>query len=103
MLSGAFGHSRKISRAARKRPAGFEVGVRGTCDRTRQRGTGQWMWRLTLQSRRVLLLIVLLGVAGGTWFAWRRFSAPQQGPEQLAISIDKQPLVFASHSFDPNA
>jgi hypothetical protein len=56
-----------------------------------------------VRSNRSIILILLLGVVAITWLAWRNFSSRQQQTEGPAIGIDKQPAVFANHSFDPNA
>lgn len=56
-----------------------------------------------MQSRRLIVLVILLGLVVVVWLAWRNFSSRQGQTEQPAISIDKQPVAFTNHSFDTNA
>ena len=51
--------------------------------------------------RSFLMLCVFLGllVLGG--FAWRNFSSRRQQEEQTLLAINKEPVAFLSHPFDP--
>lgn len=51
--------------------------------------------------RRLIVPIALLGVLVFGWITWRGTSSPQQIQEAPAVTINKQPVVFASHTFDP--
>jgi len=53
--------------------------------------------------RRVLVLCILLGSFMFGWLAWRKSSARQQFGETSAPTITKQPVAFASRTFDPAA
>jgi len=62
-----------------------------------------------LLSRRSILLCVLLGVlifvCVGVWIGgsagWQNLVAPQRPKETVLPTIDKQPMAFATHTFDP--
>jgi hypothetical protein len=56
-----------------------------------------------LRSRGLLGLCVLLGLLVVGWLTWRNFSSPRQLSEFPAPTIIKQPVTFASHTFDPTA
>jgi hypothetical protein len=56
-----------------------------------------------LPSRGLIVLCVLLGVLIFGGLAWRGFSSPRQLTEVAAPAINKQPVAFASHTFDPAA
>jgi hypothetical protein len=51
--------------------------------------------------RRVSVLFVLLGILIFGWLAWRDSSSRRQLQEALAPAITKQPVAFASRTFDP--
>jgi hypothetical protein len=61
-----------------------------------------------LQSRGLLVLGVVLAMFVVAWLTWRGFSSrdfstrPQLG-KALAPEINKQPVAFANHTFDPAA
>ena len=56
-----------------------------------------------MPSRRFVVLCVLLAGLIAGWL-WRRNRASQHSPEQLALpAISKQPVTFASRTFDPTA
>ena len=48
--------------------------------------------------RRSIALLVLLAALG--WLGWRRYSSAQT-PQTFAPIIVKQPVIYASHSFNP--
>jgi hypothetical protein len=54
-----------------------------------------------LRSRRLLVLCAFLGLSALGWLAWRDFSSRQQARKTLAPAINKQPVAFANHTFDP--
>ena len=54
-----------------------------------------------MSSRRLIVLCVLLGVLMFGWLAWRHSSSQQQRREAAVPVIDKQPVAFASRTFDP--
>lgn len=51
--------------------------------------------------RRPMMLCVLLGVLIAGWLGWRELSSRTQSKETPAVTIDKQPAVFANRTFDP--
>jgi hypothetical protein len=51
--------------------------------------------------RFVLVLCVLLGLFMFGWLAWRKSSSHQQLGEASVPTINKQPVAFASRTFDP--
>jgi hypothetical protein len=55
-----------------------------------------------LPSRSVIVLCGLLGLLIFGWLAWRGFTSRQLG-EAPVPTIIKQPVAFASHTFDPAA
>jgi hypothetical protein len=54
-----------------------------------------------LRSRGLLGLCVSLGLLVVGWLTLRNFSSPRQLSEFPAPTIIKQPVTFASHTFDP--
>jgi hypothetical protein len=56
-----------------------------------------------LPSSRLILLCVLLGALIFGWLGWRDASSRRQVSEALVPTINKQPIVFASRTFDPAA
>ncbi len=56
-----------------------------------------------MPSRGLIALCVLLGVLVFAGLAWRGFSSRRQLSEAPVPAIHKQPVVFASHTFDPAA
>jgi hypothetical protein len=56
-----------------------------------------------LPSSRVILLCVLLGALIFGWLGWRNVPLRPQTSEAPAPTINKQPIVFASRTFDPAA
>ena len=58
---------------------------------------------LGLLSRRAIVLCVLLGVLAVGWLRWRDAPSRRAGREAGVPSIDKQPVNFATRTFDPNA
>jgi hypothetical protein len=59
--------------------------------------------RLTLRSRRFIVLCTFLGIAVFGWLLWHNFLSRHQQAETPAITIEKQPVAFANHTFDPNS
>ena len=55
-----------------------------------------------MPSRSVIVLCGLLGLLIFGWLAWRGFTSRQLG-EAPVPTIIKQPVAFASHTFDPAA
>jgi hypothetical protein len=56
-----------------------------------------------LRSRRFIVLCIFLGIAVAGLLLWRNYLSRSQHPEHPALAIDKQPIAFASHTFDPNS
>jgi hypothetical protein len=56
-----------------------------------------------LISRGVIVFCVSLGTLTLTWLAWRHVSSRRQLTEAPVPTIHKQPMAFASHTFDPAA
>jgi hypothetical protein len=56
-----------------------------------------------LPLRSLILLCVLLGLLIFGWLGWRGGSPRQQMSDAAAPTINKQPVVFASRTFDPAA
>jgi len=56
-----------------------------------------------LPSRGLIVFCVLLGVLLFGWLAWRGFSSRRPLTEAPVPIIDKQPVAFASRTFDPAA
>jgi hypothetical protein len=56
-----------------------------------------------LISRGVIVLCVFLGALTLGWLAWRHFSSPRQLTEAPVPTINKQPIAFVNHTFDPAA
>lgn len=54
-------------------------------------------------SRRFIGFCALVGIAILGWLAWRNFSSRSQSGEASVPAITKQPVVYASRSFDPAA
>ena len=51
--------------------------------------------------RRPFIVILLLGLLLLAWFARRNFSSRQSSSEAVAPIIEKQPVAFLKHEFDP--
>jgi len=64
---------------------------------------GKWNAEEILFSRRLIVLCVLLGLLIFGWLAWRDFSSRKQPTEATLPTVDKQPVVFARHEFDPSS
>ena len=56
-----------------------------------------------MSSRRLLVLFVLLAVLIVGWMSWRDRSSSRQLDEVAVPTIDKQPVIFATRTFDPAA
>jgi hypothetical protein len=56
-----------------------------------------------LAARRLILLFVLLGVLFSGWFFWRGRSSPGASGKTSQATVTKQPVNFASRTFDPNS
>jgi hypothetical protein len=61
------------------------------------------MRRPALRSRRYIVLCVFLGIAVFGWLLWRNSLLRRQQSEQPTIVIEKRPVAFANHTFDPNS
>jgi hypothetical protein len=61
------------------------------------------MRRFALRSRRFIVLCVFLGIVVFGWFIRRDFLSRRQQSERPALTIDKQAVAFANHTFDPNS
>lgn len=55
-----------------------------------------------MRSRRFIVLCTFLGIAIVGWLLWRKSLSRRQS-ETPAITIEKRPVAFASHTFDPNS
>jgi hypothetical protein len=64
---------------------------------------GKWKPEAVLTSRGVVVFCVSLGALAFGWLAWRHFSSPRQLTEAPVPTINKQPIAFANHTFDPAA
>ena len=42
-----------------------------------------------------------MAALGAGWVTWRGLASRQQAGERAGLTIEKQPIVFASHTFDP--
>jgi hypothetical protein len=62
---------------------------------------GKWNVEAVLPSRRLLVICVLLGVLIIGWLSRRDLSSRRQRSEVHVPTINKQPVVFASRTFDP--
>jgi hypothetical protein len=56
-----------------------------------------------LTSRPFLVPFVLLGVFILGWFSWREISSRRQLREAPVVTVNKQPIALARHTFDPAA
>ncbi len=56
-----------------------------------------------MSSRRYSVLCVFLGIVVFGWLLWRNSLSRRQQTETPAITIEKQPVAFANHLFDPNS
>ena len=56
-----------------------------------------------MPSRRLIVPLVLLGVLLFGWFPVRRFFSRREIAEAPEVSVNKQPVAFANHTFDPAA
>jgi hypothetical protein len=56
-----------------------------------------------LTSRPFLVPFVLLGVFILGWFSWREISSRRQLHEAPVVTVSKQPIALARHTFDPAA
>ncbi len=61
------------------------------------------MRRPALRSRRFIVLCTFLGIAVFGWLLWRNSLPRREQSETPAITIEKQPVAFANHTFDPNS
>jgi hypothetical protein len=75
----------------------YKVMVRVTC--YSEDGNAE----VVLALRRFLVPLVLVAVVFSGWLAWREVSSRRQVREAPVVTIDKQPVAFASHTFDPAA
>jgi hypothetical protein len=57
--------------------------------------------KAVLLLRGLIVLCVLLGVLTFGWFTWRDVSTRRQLREGHVPTINKQPVAFATHTFDP--
>ena len=56
-----------------------------------------------MSTRGFIVVCVLLVLLIGGWTAWRRISAREQSREEVLPIIIKQPVVFASRTFNPDS
>ncbi len=56
-----------------------------------------------MHQRPFFVLCVSLGLLVFSWLAWRNFSSRQLPREAPVPIVDKQPVAFASHEFDPSS
>ena len=56
-----------------------------------------------MHSRRVVLLCILAAILVFAWLIRRNFLSPREPPAPPLLTIDKQPVAFASHTFDLNS
>jgi len=56
-----------------------------------------------LPSRGFIAVCVLLGALICGWVGWRTFSSRRQLSEAAVPTVNKQPVAFANHTFDPAA
>ena len=56
-----------------------------------------------MTSRPFLVPFVLLGVFILGWFSWREISSRRQLHEAPVVTVSKQPIALARHTFDPAA
>jgi hypothetical protein len=61
----------------------------------------KWNAEAVLPSRGLIVLCALLGVIIFGWLTWRGFSSRRQLTEAPVMTINKQPVAFANHTFDP--
>lgn len=54
-----------------------------------------------MPQRFFVVLCVSLGLLVFTWFAWRNLASRRPPGEQSVPAINKLPVTFASHAFDP--
>lgn len=64
---------------------------------------GEWEAEAVLPLRGSILLCVLLGALILAWVTWRGVSSRRQVRETPVPLIDKQPVLFATRTFDPAA
>jgi hypothetical protein len=64
---------------------------------------GKWKAEAALTSRPFLVFLLLLVVIGIGWLAWRDLSSRRQVREAPVVTVSKQPIVLARHTFDPAA
>jgi len=69
----------------------------------RARFFAKWEVEKDMSSRRLIELCVLLGLLAVGWFAVKKYSSRQQVAEAPKVIIQKQPVAFATHTFDPAA
>jgi hypothetical protein len=56
-----------------------------------------------LHFRRLTILCILLGIAISGWFIRRNSLSRRQQSAHPTLTVDKQAVSFASHTFDPNS
>lgn len=56
-----------------------------------------------MSARRLILLCVLLGGVGAGWLFWRGRSSLGASGKPSRATVTKQPISFASRTFDPNS
>ena len=56
-----------------------------------------------MRSRRFIVLCIFLGIVIFAWLIWRNSLSRRQQSAHPAVIIDKQPVAFTNHSFDPNS
>jgi hypothetical protein len=56
-----------------------------------------------LRSRNFIVMCVLLGMVVLGLLLWRNAPSPRRQSNGAAVTIDKRPVAFASHTFDPNS
>jgi len=56
-----------------------------------------------MSSRRLIVICLLLGLLVFGWFASRKVSHRREIAEAPKVIVNKQPVTFANHTFDPTA
>ncbi|HWF37228.1 MAG TPA: hypothetical protein VG322_01830 [Candidatus Acidoferrales bacterium] len=53
--------------------------------------------------RRLVVLLIILGIVASAWLIYRNSSSRHEQSAQPSLTIEKQPVAFASHTFDLHA